>query len=172
MTKTEACFALRISASTLQRKMRSGEVKFTKIGDKVQILLETEPLAAPQSDVLPKVDAPKILVLPVSESPAEITAERSTFTDSMGNKIGDPNPISLLGSGFATDIESAFIRNRDARTTITHEPIARNSGAGAAGVPSGFKENLGYGTSPEGLQQEIDFYRRHPKASMRRYGQR
>ena len=68
MTFHEACLALGLSRSSFQRRMRSGTIKSKKIGEGKFAPLEfsfadlglkepeTPPLAAPQSDDLPKAD--------------------------------------------------------------------------------------------------------------------
>jgi excisionase family DNA binding protein len=180
MTKAEVCLLLGISERTLQRKMHAGAVKFTKVGGRTEFSLsdlglpEIEPLAAPQSDDPPK-DGPVVPletascaavlpVLPVSQAPTESIPEAATFHDSLGFAIDDPRACTLLGPHpFGTSTE-------DIRTNIGHEHITYTHGN--ARVPSRFKENLGYGTTPENLQAEIDFYHRHPRASLRRYGPR
>jgi excisionase family DNA binding protein len=179
MTFKEACQALGLSRSSFQRKIKSGAIKSTKLGegkfaplefDRADLGLpvvepEKGPLAADSSPDLPAGDttAPPAVTELGPLSVSECVPDRATFRDSLGFELGDPNACTLLGPHPLQE------EIQDSRTGARPEPISVHWGSGD-GLPSGFKTNVGYGTRSEDLQGEIDYYRRHPAARRRRFG--
>lgn len=172
MNKQEAAAALGITKRQVERWIRRGKLKATHDADgrvnidRADLGLPPEPAPAPAVEPKAAPMVERLTPSPVSHNDEAVPATIETFRDSLGFRADDPNACTMLGPHpFGTTMADYGIR-----TTITHEPITYTFGN--AKVPSGFKQNLGYGTSEEGLQREREYYRRHPKEAMRRFGSR
>jgi excisionase family DNA binding protein len=122
LTQKETCKALGISLSTLKRKRKSGELQAVKVGNRIYFRFAEPDDAAPvpQPEVKP---FPNMVTVaePEPESAPE-TIDLENFTDSWGNKIGQPSEKFL--ALFGRDPGGAYDAPNPANTFIHVRQIA------------------------------------------------